>query len=762
MILFIYLKVIVVLAILFFCGITAIKRLLPERKLQLVIPLGALFGLASYLFLVNLLAYLIKGPPLFSIALGIELLFTLIFRFVVKSQPLQLPQGSEHRLWIVNVFLWFIFALYITNTSPFDGSDNTFYYSQASVFSRGDFPIHTPWQPDYISYSHLGISQLLGAFRSLTGASYHFIHALFAFITLFCSIQILTWILAPKRIEKFFDLLLFSLPGLIGFISLGAFMLVWPSKLAAPPLGNEVIEWLNKLPTIEISHASAGFLDPLIYILHRLVSTSFLLGVLVILISPLKRKVLTILPVIIFLSAIALLDESILIAGLPAVFLISLFSFGKKIKVWIFFILISLFIIASQGGIVTESIINRYHSGAGILLFAEDNPDNPYENFRTWRLQSQSSTLFPDLPKFQPFRWFQIGIIYQLIFFLIWTILILKKKTDGEDVKTLKLLSAFFLISAVTALIAFHALVPKLFHTNGWRFLAISYQFSGIGIGLLLVYWWINHKKKVLKFLIIWVLFFSIIPPFARLLPRRDDLSWFKIHPEVKRVSFEWIKNNLPVEKRILALTDSGIVPSSNMDLATQIGVFTPIWAPEIRAYENYDTSPAYADLYYTLNPKLLRKLKVDYLIINNTYVSRLPEQRKKELLNYSYFQPVYSDPSEIIIKVMPAYLQANDIVTGTLEELDKIAPLNSTFYLDHKSLDFYRAVAMVLRERRIYGEHDYWSRIEGKIPIFGKLDHYDYLVLGKDIIPQGICDCNATKVWSGLLDSVNLWKIIK
>ncbi|MBI3103875.1 hypothetical protein HYZ05_02960 [Candidatus Daviesbacteria bacterium] len=754
MTLYIYFKTLILFSILLYCGITITKRVLSTRRAEIILPAGCLFGISLFLFLINFSAHFIKGWPLFYSAVIIQLLLTFIIVKLIKTNPLEFPQGKQRIAWFVTLFFWGAFFLIITNTSPFNGSDNTFYFTQASVFLRGDFPIHTPWQPDYVSYSHLGISQLLAAVRFLTGGSYHFIHAVLALISLFCSIQIITWILFSKKSS---NILLFSLSGFIGFISLGAFMIVWPSKLALPNLDNGILNWLNKLPSIEISNASAGFLDPLIYILHRLVSTSIFLSLIPLLLYPNRKNLLTSLVLIISIASIALLDESVLISILPAIFLVSFFCFERKIKLWILTTLAILFIISFQGGIIKEAILNRYHTGSGILIFPADNPNNPYENFRSLRLHSQASTLFEDLPRFQPFRWLQIGIIWQLLALLIIVVFYLTKKKDYE----FNTILALILISSLSALIAYHGLVPKLFHTNGWRFLAISYQLSGIGIGFFIINWWLSHQGKkyiVLKILILWILIFSLVPPFARLFPRRSDLSWFKIVQEIKRPSFEWIKNNLPVEKRIVALTDGNTIPSTNMDLATQIGVFTPVFGPDLRAYENFDAGPSYVDLYYTLNPGILKNLKVEYLMINNFYYSSLPNLRKQDLLNPDYFQKVYSDPTETILKVLPSYIENSQTLSGTLEELARIAPSDGSIYIDQDSIEFYRAMVMTLRERDIYGAHNYWSRIEGKIPILGNLDHYDYLILRQGKDPKSICNCDPEVIWEGFGNGLKLW----
>ncbi len=777
--LFIYLKTLIFTLIIFLSGMAIIRRATKDNRLQILAPTALIFGLSLYLFLTNAFAYFIKGSPLFYISLAVEIILALIIHIKQKVQPLEFPTKTLRLFWIISAVFWGVLLFIITNTSPFNGGHDTEYQSFAALFTREGLPLHAPWQPNYIAFLHLGASQLLGSFKILTGANYYFIQAFIAFLALFSCSQILTWLLDFKKTKSFRSFLILSIPPFAGIISVGSFMLAWPAKIALPDINGSLVNWLTSLPALEMPNPPQfpylGYLDyisidAVILFLQRVTAMSFFIGLLPVLLSPSENKkyLISIGTLVIFLATIALTDESVLIPAMPAVFFIAIFTFRRLLPLTIF-VLLSIATIAIQGGTVTEVLLDRYKMGSGTLILPGDR-ENPFEKFRSWRLAYQSSYLYDDLATLQPFRWFRVGIIWLLGFLLFMSsyVTLFTKKENNEEEKRLKLMILIMFFSSLGAFLAFHIIVPNPFHTNGWRFLFLSYKLAGIGVGFSLIFFWgkIPRKFFFLKFLIVWILIFSFVPSFLRLFPRRPDLSWITVRPEPKKQIYEWVKQNIPISERILALTDDNPTPSSNMNLVKQIGAYTPIWPDDIRNYDGFDISPTYIDLYYTLNPNSLKKLKPSYLIIDNLYLSQLSQVRKSDIFNSEFFQPVLNDPSgEVIVKILPKYLEEGKNLKGTLEELEKILPKKGSFFIDHKSaqefFDLYRPLLLILRDRKFYGVTDYWnSRLSINIPFYGiSSDHYDYIVGGHNLDIQSICHCQAELLWSGLDGRVNLWK---
>lgn len=767
---FIYLKSLTFFFLLFVCGIIIIQRLTEETRAQVLIPSGAILGIALYVFLINLTAHFMKGIPGFYISLIIEISIAFLLKHFLKLKSMELPK--EKTKVFISILFWAIF-LYIIVATGILGGDVIYHYSLASLFSRGDYPMHAPWQPDYIMTYHIGSAEFLGAVRSITGAPYAFIHHLVALFMLLSWSQILTWILIKKFPLKLSSLIIISTPAFVGLVSLGGFMIAWPISLSPIQFDGNIFQWFAQLPALRNSQDSYGSpltLDMMIYFLHRFLSLSFFLSLLTIIIFPKRNYVLLIAAITILLSSIALVDESVLIVILPAVFIISFFKvLNKSIFKTASLIILSILVICLQGGIVTETLISR-QGQSGILFFPQD------KDIRNYIANQTSSRLFENLPQYQPFRWFHPGIAWQLVMLLLICIFIhlpIDKSNPQDSLDRTKLQSMlwFLFISSLTALVAYYGIVPKLLSQNGNRFLALSYYLSGLGIAIYLIYWWLSTNKRLLfvRSILVWILLFSLIPPFFNFFPRPQYRGLMRPE-ELPSSSFNWIRNHLSIKERILVLTQPTPYHSalSNIALVTQVGALTPMWDITPRVENVFDMGPTFIDIFYTLNPGILKKFAVNYLIIGSDYKSQLIPERKKDLENNHYFEKVFTDSikNEIILKITSKYLLKGKDLEGTLQELEKIAPEKGTFYIEYLPNlpeQTFRALRLLLHDRDVYhpiGAAFYNGSIDVKLIQHNTLiDSYDYLVLAESTDPKTICHCDAKLLWSGLGNGIKLWK---
>ncbi len=756
-----YISVFVSIYVLLLTGIVLFKRITKERRAQVILPAGSIFGVCLYIFLLNLTAHFIKGVAGFWLALCLQLILVFISKKLIPSTSLIFPKGKEKKIWILLLFLWSIFLYQITAHATTDGADSTLHQSFAARFIRGDYPMHTPWQPDYIGFYHYGGAELLGSLHALTGTPYSFLHPFIAFIALLSVSQILTWMITPEK-KSLISIVSMSLPAIVGLISLGGFFIAWPTSLI--PISSS-----NHLPTLGDAFENYGSptnLDALVFFLHRFLAISFLISLLTLLIYP-RKSLLSYFSLAIFLAAIALTDESVLVIAILPMLIISFLNiFNKSIKVFSIFISLFFLLILFQGGLITESFLNRYGS-SNVLLFPADQP-SVTEKYFSYRLAQQKSRYFSSNEDLTTLKWFHPGITWQLIFYLL-LIIVLFKKSRGNEIKTL---SWILFLSAMISYVAFYGLVPKGYtHPNGNRFLALSYYLSGVGLAYICSYWFnqTNRIPKIVKYavniFIFWILFLSIIPPFIQLFPRKKD-NWFIIKPQTQSLINQWIKNNLPVDKRIIALTEINPSNSLNMDLVKETGALTPVWMPTPRVHDSFDIGPAYADLHYTLNPSLISVLKIDYILINDTYFSQLPKQRQKDLLNTDFFVPVFNSNNLIILSIKPKFLTEGEDLKGTYTELGQVAPLTGTYCLDYPpniSEHTYRILKLLLYNRKTYCDHGgafYNARIDISLnPSLEKPDRYDFLILGADVNPQDFCHCQATILWEGQGNNLRLWK---
>ncbi len=766
---------------LFLSGIIILRRSTSENRAQIIIPAGGLFGIALYIFLINTASHIIKELPAFYLSLGIQINWALWCHYKLPVSKIDFPKGKVKLFWISTIFIWGIFLYQITAHSIIDGGDSIIYYSLASRFIRGDYPIHFPSQPSYIAYNHIGGPQFLGAVKAITGAPFNFIHSFLAFISLFSISQILTWLIYKKEIN-FKKTLLISVTSVVGIITLGSFMLAWPITLQFPNLDMGILNWLKHLPTLNLSFESYGSpteLDALVLFLHRFLATCLLVASLIPILSPRFNKMM-IFVMLIFLSSISLVDESVFIVVLPGVlFILLLYSFNKSVKHWIVFILLTILIVSFQGGIITETILNRYHENSSILFFPKDG-STLSEKYNSYRLYQQDSRFFSG-GQYSPLVWFHPAIYLQLIILFLLALVYIRNK--DQQLQKLKILTWLLLIFATTAFIAFHGLVPKGYtHPNGNRFLALAYYFSGLGLSYLIIQFFSEKPfpkliNILLKSIVIWSLLISVIPPLVVLFPRKKE-NWFLVGTQPTYPIFEWIQKNIELNKGIILLTDPDPRPVSNMLLAEGYGVLTPLWPSIPRVHDSFDMSPTYADLYFTLNPQSIKDLGMDYIAVNTHYISSLPKIRLADLTNTDFFKPLYSSQIDdiVIYEIQKKYLTNGENLEGTFEQLEKIAPKTGTYYIDYPpniTENIFRALRLLLNNREIYYNPAgafYNQRIDINLKDvrsytqeiidenYLKNKKYDFLLLGTNVIPESICTCQAKLLWSGLGNDIKLW----
>lgn len=782
----IYLKTIGLILTLSICGFIIVRRICDDVRIQILLPVSVITGIALYVFLLNLVAYAVKGPPGFYAALAVEILLAYFLKIKINPKEIIFPQKKEKVVWLISMLVWFIFLLLISATGNASSPDWLHHSYFASLFIRGDFPIHSPFQPDRLSSYHVGVAEFLGSLRVFTGGAYTFLGSALSFVTLFAISQILQWTLKIKNNTLNLILLLFI--PLTALVSLGSLMIVWPSQFSLPQIDNGIISWLHNLPTLYDTYdpyGASASLDSLNLFLHRMLALSIFSALIPLTLFPNKSKrVLSSAIILILLATLALSDESVFIVTAPAVIVILFFTLlEKNIKLWILFSLGTLGISVFQGGLINEVIFKSETSIARVLLFPDDekNPAAKFENYRSYRLESQSSKMLPDKAEYRPFRWFHFGAAWQagalFIASLIFTLNFKNKLTDKSPFYLMWLFS----LSGIIALIAYHGIVPKGWtHINGNRFLSLSYQLSGLGIIIFIILSWVNLKGRIglgkfyslgIKILFAWLLITSILPPFALLFPRQKH-NWFKttgVSPTAEQV---WIEDNLSVDTRILPFMEKFPTSGPILELVKNVGIFTPVWYEKPEA-QGFEVSPPYSDLFFTQNPEILKILKVDYIMTNKLYRSTLPSERLADLNNIEYFKTVFSDidGDVIISKILPAYFLQAENYNGTFYELSKILPSKGAFFIEQPpgiAEGVWRVAFLTLQMRDF--EMYYSTKF---IPVYNFIinvdlkfngessDKYDYLVLGPETDPKSICHCETKLFWLQSAGYVKVWKVI-
>ena len=252
----------------------------------------------------------------------------------------------------------------------------------------------------------------------------------------------------------------------------------------------------------------------------------------------------------------------------------------------------------------------------------------------------------------------------------------------------------------------------------------------------------------------------------------RAKINWFS-HAPKELVLYTWIRNNIPVDKKIIMLTDVSPTSSSNTDLVIKAGTLTPVWTSEYLA-TGFDTNPTYSDIFYTLNPQLLKILKIDYVVIGDQYLTQLAKispKRISDIKNPDFFQPITHDSQSgyRILRVLPKYLSEGENLNGTFYELTNIAPKIGSYFMEgYPSIDFgfHRSAQLALYDREIYYDINkaplYAFVIDVALKYYeAHKGEYDYLILGKNTDPKKFCNCSPKLLWEGLGNGIKLWKVM-
>lgn len=761
-------------------GIIILRKTSSIERFELLFPVGSILGILLFTFSLNIVSFFVKG--LTSVILSYLILIFLAVSIYFKKGLLKVvfPNGKSLILYIISLLFWGAFFIWKSNYALI-GSDTNLYYAIAHTFIKGNFPPLTPWQPNLPLAYHLGAFELLGAFYLLTGLSFQFLHLVFSTLFIFFSVQIFIWIWG--KYNSLLSFLFANLSAFVGFVSLGFFYLLLPSlSINLPNIHNinEFILFLRNLPTVNQSIEVYGApinLDTLIYFIFHAFGLSIFLSIVAILVHFKKNNSLgTWIILAISMCALALVSESIFVAVVPAVF-VSFILIEKNNKTFlknriplVILGVLTIFIILFQGGIITSAVSHPKMNEESIIVFPRK--DDIKEDFISYHFYQEISKMLPINVQWLSLGWFHVGVD---LLILVNILLLTKLKVEF---KHFILLLTFF-ISGFTSLIAYNILVPKFLVANGNRFLSFSFFTFSLVICFSLIHviglMKTNNllKKIFLTFFILWLFIPTIVPPLALLSKTRFGENKLIPGREQTTLGIEWIKNNLSYDSSIIILDIRAPHPSGQSRAMLQAGVFAPIFPGDYKAY-TIEASPEYFDIVYYLSPSALKKLGIEYLLIDNSFFDTFPEERKEDLANQKYFQKIFDNSKdtenwEKIYIVTDDYLTKGKELEGSFSQYVNLFPNDRKIYIDNEEnfnpSYLRRALIFSLRDKDLYylPQSGVYLNVEADIrkshPL--KENVYDFLVLGKQTNPKDICNCQTKLIWKGLMSEVYVWQKI-
>ncbi len=734
-----------------FVGFSYFISFVKNKSWMLSLSGGMILGQLILIIFLGILSHFLKGKN------GILIIFLayLLSGIYLFAKNIRLIPKIENKMKLNNVVVTIIsltilgFLLFLVGTNEY-GGDVIAYWGFATSFARGNYPIHSPWQPDLLSVHHKGTFMVEGVIDVLTKSNISLIHTFQSYFVIAAGIFFL-WGLVRHFLKK--DILSI-IPALFTYISFGAFFIPLPNLLRQY-ITPEVERVTSRLPLFvdaKIRLGGASVLPDLIYINHRAAAQAgtFLIIGLIVLGLRIKERYKALIVSVLSIAVISS-DESFLpVLGTIAVgwlilllkraqnndrkVILRYFVFAGLIFTFLFFIVDSalrdsLFVSISETSrfrivYLKNDIITRMNEMRSVVL--KVNEGDGY----FWYLADARVLII-------------VGIVLSVI--------------EGS---VLSYMLLFAILGSVAAtLFLDHTLYPQ----NYARFLHQIYLFSGllISYNLLSI---LYRKRTYLKYFASASILFFIIPSIIFSLrylyfqakkpdypnlyggrPTTSVLSWMDKNIRDERVFF--------VEGYLRGLLHSPY----NLQAIQNFGFMVPVSPAYIKVHTP-DFGVEAFDIIMTLNPTPIKKLKLDLIYIGSDQVKYYPEERINQLSNKNYFDVLYEDEEGKLYKIKDKYREEISDVPRGLSDIASVLPRESSVYVDYPPNIVAALRAAVLLLLKDYPHvYTHWmggafnyieTEIKTTTPEDG--DKYDYLVLAELTDPYSVCDCRiVNKIWS-------------
>lgn len=160
--------------ILFFFGYQTAKWLFRKAKIEELIALSGLIGIGTYIFLTNIISYLIPIQVSFYLGLLIFFIISSILFFKNKSKSIWGIDKNWRKILLIVILLLITITSIIDNRYPV-GAEYTLPPGMPSgvTIAEGNFPPKAIWTPPYPLRYHYGSYLFVGAAYKTTGLPFH-------------------------------------------------------------------------------------------------------------------------------------------------------------------------------------------------------------------------------------------------------------------------------------------------------------------------------------------------------------------------------------------------------------------------------------------------------------------------------------------------------------------------------------------------------------------------------------------------------------
>lgn len=685
----------IILSILIFCGFV-LTRFLPSQNKLLTLGSSMILGPLGLLFLLSIFSYAFKGKyAVFAIFLFYFLICLWLFLKRIRLLNLKkilavlIPRKQILLLVIVLFYLWILFMY--THRSRI-GADFDIYWSIATSFTLGNYPTVSSWQPNFLTVYHQGAFMIEGAINLLSKSRIDLTHYFFSFYTISAIFIMLVGLALDKKY------IIFSLIPAIFALFLFGGPIILTSGLSSFLQNLSSLETLAKYSDFGAFGGANGGgatdLQGLIYVnFYTFGLGSFLLFINLLKEIHAKSKLKDYLILVVFLTLLASIDETFFLAGLPLFFLSFLWN-NRVFGVLLTLILVALLAIIQNP--IRDSILTSSPETPRFKLLFEIQPPLLSQFFYkrgeiiNWNGVSTGQTA-PSLAEsrlgYAAFRQVLSQETSWVIFDLTILNLILLASLLVKPSKLIFLLCLSSLVSLILSIFLINTFWPP----NALRITNQGYQLALIALGLQLVAF-IRSEAKVLKIIstvILIILLPQIIVSHAKVFNMVLNIDEHNFTKPKKDLLLEAISRSIPAGKITIYL-DGYPTPAShpyyNYTSLIYFGVFVPL-SPPLTKILNPAPGIEFLDAVNSLSPTALKKLNIEYVYVQNVALFRLSQERKNQLKNKEYFQPVRTfedDGTLYIVKESFKNLADNEPSLGNMV---KIIGENKRVYLDKLTL---------------------------------------------------------------------------
>ncbi|MFH1226164.1 MAG: hypothetical protein V1684_02695 [bacterium] len=643
----IFLLTIIFGLVLFFSGWQISRWAFRENRAEVLLPLGGLFGIAPYLFLLNLSSYFID--------IEINFYLVLLFLFLIggwlfvynKKDKLEWGINKKEAILIFASTLVIMILVGLSVSRTLTGDElSQFHLTSAASIAGGNFPVKEINIPSNLQAYHYGANLLFAALAKVTGLPIWSAFYLTAFLfsgVIFLLLFLLARLIIKENISAFWVALVAMLAGGLRFVYLipGLVTLfkrfVLHQNIAHP---FEFFAWVWTA-----GPALTNSLPELLADIWAPLGWALFLGIIFIhqqyfLSDDRQMRFFSGLALVVFLSVLALaIETSVLILALAFLFFPLFGRFlgwqkSQSKRLWLASALVLLVagcLILVQGGTMTTILYNFYigqpSMGEPINIFFFNHPWAFLNNGQLVSFYSRGFVL-------------NFGLIYFLI--IPASIFLIKRRLRAG----LLLIMASFLSFIIPFFISFN---PFWQDTVNRLFCSVNFIWGLLtAVFLLLIIKDYLSKSRFIKYLIVFILAVVCLDGFVSLLTRplyAPRLATINSHgffaglrpaSPAEAKAYDWVKNNTAIDDYFLAFDNIEEV-GTDFPIAQnyRFVFYAQRLAPIYSEGHNYLATPnpeyplavKYQEVIRTCNPDILKELKYRYLFIDNNWPASLAEQ---------------------------------------------------------------------------------------------------------------------------------------